>query len=87
VETKSIASDFSVAVIQPNVNPVQKWDRSFRAELIALMDSLTVEAMASQPNLVLWPESALPVYLRTSPVRKQIQAHVKKIKYQYYPGL
>jgi apolipoprotein N-acyltransferase len=86
VEKKSIASDFSIAVIQPNVNPVQKWDRSFRAELIALMDSLTVEAMASQPNLVLWPESALPVYLRTSPVRKQIQAHVKKNKIPILSG-
>ncbi len=78
VEKKSTTADYSVAVLQPNVDPVQKWDRSFRAELIALMDSLTVAAMALQPDFVLWPESALPVYLRTSPVRKQIQALVEK---------
>lgn len=76
VEKKSTTAAYSVAVIQPNVDPVQKWDRSFRAELIALMDSLTVQAMALQPDLVLWPESALPVYLRTSPIRKQFQAYV-----------
>ena len=30
IENNSTQSQFSVAVIQPNVNPVQKWDRSFR---------------------------------------------------------
>jgi len=78
IENNSTPSQFSVAVIQPNVNPVQKWDRSFRAELIYLMDSLTIEAMAQQPDFVLWPESALPVYLRTSSIRTDIQSHVVK---------
>lgn len=78
VEKNSNKSDFSVAVIQPNVNPVEKWDRSYRAELISLMDSLTVQAMSQQPDFVLWPESALPVYLRTSYIRKEIQASVQE---------
>ena len=78
VEKNSNTSDFSVAVIQPNVNPVQKWDRTFRAELISLMDSLTIQAMELKPDFILWPESALPIYLRTSPIRATIQSYVSE---------
>ena len=49
-----------VAVIQPNINPNQKWEASFRTRLYEIMDSLNVKAMDSKPNLVLWPEAALP---------------------------
>jgi apolipoprotein N-acyltransferase len=78
VEKNSNKSDFSVAVIQPNVNPVQKWDRTFRAELISLMDSLTIQAMKLKPDFILWPESALPTYLRTSLIRTTIQSYVSE---------
>lgn len=76
IEKNTAQNKVSVAIIQPDVDPVQKWDRTFRTELIVLMDSMTVKAMEAEPDLVLWPESALPAYLRTSPLRRQIQGHV-----------
>jgi len=66
VENISIDSSFKVAIIQPNVDPVRKWERSYKKSLVNLMDSLTVEAMNLKPDLVIWPESALPAYLRIS---------------------
>lgn len=59
----------TVAAIQPNVNPNQKWEASFRDRLFTIMDSLNAEAYAMEPNLVLWPEAALPAYMRVSSSR------------------
>ena len=68
-----------IAIVQPNVNAVDKWDQSKRKGLFSLMDSLHEEANALKPDLVLWPESALPTYLRTNtatrrPIMKRIKA-------------
>ncbi len=55
-----------IAVTQPNVDPNEKWDRENRKAVFALMDSLHVEANKLNPDLVLWPETALPTYLKLS---------------------
>ena len=79
IENASEKSQFKVGVIQPNVDPVEKWNESYKNKLVALMDSLTNEAMINEPELVLWPESALPAYLRISPkYRQPIQQKVKQ---------
>lgn len=69
---------FSVAIVQPNVNPLEKWDRSKKTELFALMDSLHTQANALKPDLVLWPEAALPAYLRlNTTARKPIMEKIR----------
>ncbi|MDP6339209.1 MAG: apolipoprotein N-acyltransferase [Candidatus Marinimicrobia bacterium] len=62
-----------VAVLQPNINPNQKWEASFRSRLFEIMDSLNAEAMSMDPDLVLWPEAALPVYMRVSSKRQDYE--------------
>ena len=37
------------------------------------MDSLNAEAMSMDPDLVLWPEAALPVYMRVSSKRQDYE--------------
>ncbi len=77
VDERLQESNYRVAVLQPNVDPLKKWDRDYEKDLVALMDSLTVVAMKLEPDIVLWPESALPVYLRISNLsRQQIQERV-----------
>ncbi len=66
----------SVAAIQPNVNPNQKWDASYRSQLFELMDSLHTEALTMAPDLVVWPEAALPVYMRVSSKRRVYERQV-----------
>lgn len=79
IEKQLVENDFSVAVIQPNVDPVKKWEKSFRNELVDLMDSLTVEAIKMEPDFILWPESAIPAYLRLSVrFRRPIHQRVKE---------
>ncbi len=53
--------DITVAVVQPNVNPNTKWKN--KKEIIAFMDSLHQESIKFKPELIAFPETALPSYL------------------------
>ena len=52
------------AAIQPNVPQEVKWDPAFVDETYRRLATLTLEAAESEPDLVVWPESAVPGYLR-----------------------
>ncbi len=60
-----------VAVIQPNVDPYQKWEPAFQQQAFAILDSLTLQAVADSPRVVIWPETATPFFLRNE--RKYLQ--------------
>ena len=55
-----------VGLIQPNINPWDKWQNSNLSESVKLYLELSKEATAQGAKLIVWPETALPVYL-TSP--------------------
>jgi apolipoprotein N-acyltransferase len=55
------------AAIQPNVPQEVKWDPGFVDETYRRLGSLTLAAAESAPDLVVWPESAVPGYLRYDP--------------------
>ena len=60
-------------MIQPNIDPNLKWEASFRSELYEIMDFLNVIAYELKPDLVLWPEAALPNYMRVSHLKNKYQ--------------
>ncbi len=53
-----------VAIIQPNVDPLIKWERRRADSIFQLNIDMTTNAFTSENNidLAIWPESALPVY-------------------------
>ncbi|MEE8478982.1 MAG: apolipoprotein N-acyltransferase [Candidatus Neomarinimicrobiota bacterium] len=61
----------SIAITQPNINPDEKWESESREENFALMYGLLDSALNLNPDLVLWPESAVPAYLRLSSHRRR----------------
>ena len=68
------AFELSIAVIQPNLNPNEKWDISTRNSTFNIMDSLHRKAIDLDPDIILFPETALPAYLRiNSRVRQRLQ--------------
>ncbi len=65
------AREIKLALVQPNINPNDKWESSKRAQVFETMDSTLVEALALKPQLVIWPESAVPAYLRINNFRRK----------------
>ena len=67
----------NVAVIQPNIDPNKKWDYANREATINIMDSLHNEAINLNPEIILFPETALPTYLRlNNRIRNKLQEKV-----------
>ena len=55
-----------VAVVQGNIPQAVKWDAAFKAETLAIYGALT-RAAAPGSRLVVWPEAAMPAYVRFEP--------------------
>jgi apolipoprotein N-acyltransferase len=53
-----------LALIQGNIDPYRKWDLAFLDDNMATYERLTAEAVHHRPALVVWPETALPLYIR-----------------------
>jgi len=52
-----------VALIQPNIAQNKKWDPSCRTQIFDVLTRLTKEAAAARPDMIIWPEAALPGFL------------------------
>ena len=53
-----------IAVVQANIPQAKKWDRRNRREIFQRYYQLTVAAAKDSPDLIVWPEAAVPGYLR-----------------------
>jgi len=71
------SQNINIAILQPNIDPNAKWEYDKKKETIAYMDSLHSIAIELDPDLILFPETALPAYLRLNHrVRNMIQKKV-----------
>jgi apolipoprotein N-acyltransferase len=52
-----------VAVVQGNIPQAQKWDEAFAAVILERYERLTRQAAVARPDLIVWPETAVPGYL------------------------
>ncbi len=61
-----LAAMAQVALIQGNIDQGIKWSPEFRDETLKIYDRLTREAASSaeKPDLVVWPETAVPFYFQ-----------------------
>ncbi|MFH1680091.1 MAG: apolipoprotein N-acyltransferase [Candidatus Eisenbacteria bacterium] len=55
-----------VAVVQPNILAEEKWTEAYKDGSIRILADITRSAAAAEPGLglVVWPETAVPVYVR-----------------------
>jgi apolipoprotein N-acyltransferase len=56
-----------VAVIQPNIPGLVKWESGFKGESFDTLARLSYEAAEQHPDLIVWPETAAPSYLLYEP--------------------
>jgi apolipoprotein N-acyltransferase len=50
----------SVSIVQGNIDQYKKWDQAYEEEIVRVYAGLTREAAASGPDLIVWPETAVP---------------------------
>ena len=63
---KASEENIRVGVIQGNVDPNIKWTEEFFEENWRIYEELTLEAAQLKPQLIIWPETAVPDFLRIS---------------------
>lgn len=51
------------AVIQVNINQDVKWDRRYFEQTMVLLEEMTLSAARGKPDLIIWPETAVPSFL------------------------
>jgi len=56
---------FVFRIIQPDFNSHEKWDRERRSEVFSVMEELSRAPGVDTVDIIIWPESATPVYIRT----------------------
>lgn len=62
-----------VGLIQPNLNPWDKWESKNLAELLDIYLNLSQDAVNQGAKLLVWPESALPVYLLSGNYVREVE--------------
>lgn len=60
------ADRIRISVVQGNIEQDRKWDPAYQSEVLATYERLTKDALASRPDLVIWPETATPFYFNGS---------------------
>jgi len=56
-----------VAVVQPSIEQSLKWDPAYQKETLRIYTDLTREAGRRKPAMIVWPETAAPIFLRRDP--------------------
>ena len=51
-----------VALLQGNIDQYQKWDAKYEADICAAYESLAMRAAEKKPDVIIWPESAVPAW-------------------------
>lgn len=62
----SAPNSIKVSIVQPNIDPRDKWNVELRDEVYRNYGKLTAEAGKYGPDLIIWPETATPAYLSTN---------------------
>jgi apolipoprotein N-acyltransferase len=69
-----------IAVVQPYIPQEVKWDPARAAGILEILQKTTLEAAALRPDLIVWPESVMPLSIRGDEVdRAFIERLVKRI--------
>ena len=61
---KPAANGVSVAYVQPNIDLETKWNAETQSENVQILTTMTDSILITNPDLVVWPETAIPYYIR-----------------------
>ena len=56
-------NEIRVAIVQGNIDPYQKWEKAFVDQNFEIYERLSRQSIMTQPELIIWPETATPTWL------------------------
>ena len=54
-----------VSLVQPNIGGAVKWDEAYRDSTVKILSTMSAQAQGSA--MIIWPETAVPLYLKHTP--------------------
>jgi len=63
IDNSNDEKKIKVGIVQPNLDPWEKWNTGGLENLLNKYLALSKECINEQAKLIIWPETALPVYL------------------------
>jgi apolipoprotein N-acyltransferase len=60
LKTAESGREIKATVVQGNIEQGKKWDSRFKQEVIDTYMQLSINASTDKPDIIVWPESALP---------------------------
>ncbi len=81
LQLKAYSLQLKVSVIQGNIPQELKWDSKNNDLIINKYINLTVQAAKDKPDLIIWPEAAMPCVLEEAPIfYEKVKEFAKRIK-------
>jgi apolipoprotein N-acyltransferase len=68
-----------ISVIQGNIPQERKWDPQFKGTIMEKYNRLTREAAAQKPDIIIWPETAVPGFLDDDELSDAVTTLAKEI--------
>jgi apolipoprotein N-acyltransferase len=76
-----------MAIIQGNIRQENKWSKAFRQDTIEKYGRLSLAAARFDPDLIIWPETALPFYYNHDlDLSNQVDRYVRRTKTHFLVG-
>ena len=78
-QTPNYPTPVTIVVIQPNIPQKEKWLPENREKIIDKMIAMTRKGFKYKPDLVIWPEAALPLFLeKETAIGDRLQEFVRE---------
>lgn len=77
-----VSTSLKISLIQPNIPQEMKWNEPYKYFILNKTLELTKDASQNKPDLIIWPEAALPVIMDQQPAfieEVKIQAQEDKV--------
>jgi len=73
-----------VGIVQPNIDPNEKWTKIYYDDVMNTLYNYTDSVAEHNVNLVVWPETAVPVYLRLNQHGEMVRIRNKMKEHKVY---
>lgn len=77
---------FTFSLLQGNVDQYQKWDEKYEHDIRRTYEKLISVAVQSQPDIIIWPETALPGFFEDHELRQWLNEQVRISKTYHLVG-